>query len=165
MEIICSYCRKALGTKPPLEDDSVTHGMCPGCQEHFRRQWSGLSLGEYLDAFDRPIVVVDAEGRVVAANQQLADLVGRSQRELSGLLGGEAMECQYSRLPGGCGRTVHCQTCTIRNAVSQTLETGEPLDRVPAWLDQQEGRVSLRISTLLVQGVVRVTIEQASGPG
>jgi len=31
MIIICAWCGKRLGEKPPLEDKSVTHGICTKC--------------------------------------------------------------------------------------------------------------------------------------
>jgi len=27
----CAWCCRVLGLIPPLEDDSVTHGLCPEC--------------------------------------------------------------------------------------------------------------------------------------
>lgn len=164
MRVICSYCRENLGTKAPLEDESITHSMCAGCEEHFRRQWEGLSMGEYLDAFDQPVVVMEGEGRIVAANLPMAELLGKPQRALFGLLGGEALECQHARLPEGCGRTIHCETCTIRRNVTRTLETGEPLERVRAYLDRDDGRIALQISTRLVEGVVQVVVEKMTPP-
>jgi PAS domain-containing protein len=164
MRVVCSYCRTDLGSKPPLEDESITHSMCPRCEDHFRRQWEGLSLGEYLDDFPRPVLVVSGENRVVAANRPMAELLGKPRRELYGLLGGEALECQHARLPEGCGRTIHCETCTIRRNVTRTLETGEPLERVQAHLDRDDGRTELLISTRLVEGLVQVVVEEMTPP-
>lgn len=31
MIVICAWCGKRLGEKPPLEDKSVTHGICAKC--------------------------------------------------------------------------------------------------------------------------------------
>ena len=33
MLVICSWCGEVLAEKPPLEDDHVTHGICPDCYE------------------------------------------------------------------------------------------------------------------------------------
>lgn len=35
---ICSDCKKDMGTKPPYEDTSVTHGMCPACVDKVREK-------------------------------------------------------------------------------------------------------------------------------
>ena len=161
MKIICSFCRVDLGEKEPLDGDSVTHGMCDACSDHFGRQWDGLDLGEYLDRFDRPVLAVNRDGRIVAANQPMADMLGRSERRFFGLMGGEAMECLYSRLPEGCGNTIHCETCTIRNTVMEVRETGEPREGVPAYVDREGGRVWLTISACERDGIVLLVIEES----
>lgn len=162
MRVICSYCRAELAPKEPLEDDAVTHTMCPECLDHFGRQAEGWSLGELLDQFDVPVLAVDCDGRAIAANQATADMVGKSRRELFGLLGGDLMECAYARLPGGCGKTIHCKACAIRNAVEKTMETGSPQMSVPAYLNQADGRVNMRISTSRIPTGVVLIIEELS---
>jgi PAS domain-containing protein len=138
MRVICSYCRAELAPKEPLEDDAITHTMCPDCLDHFGRQAEGWSLGELLDQFDVPVLAVDCDGRAIAANQATAEMVGKSRRELFGMLGGDLMECAYARLPGGCGKTIHCKACAIRNTVQKTIETGSPQLRVQAYLNHYD---------------------------
>lgn len=31
MKVKCAWCGKDMGEKPPLDDDSTTHGMCEDC--------------------------------------------------------------------------------------------------------------------------------------
>jgi len=152
-----------MGEKEPFEDDRVTHTMCKECSEHFTKQWSGLKLGRYLDDFDAPVIAVDEDGRLVAANQQMADMLGKPQREVAGFLGGEAMECVFARLPEGCGRTIHCKTCTIRKNVMATMETGESHVRVPAHLDRDDGRIHFLISTHKKDTFIQLVIEEVVG--
>lgn len=161
MHLVCSYCRKDLGTKPPLADPSLTHGMCRACGEYFEAQWGGLSYTEYLDRFAFPVVMVEGggQGRVVAVNGTACELLGRAPSEVIGLLGGEALECVHARLPGGCGKTVHCATCAIRNAVTRTHATGKPVHRAPATLRRADLSLDLLVSTVLEGKLVRVTIE------
>jgi PAS domain-containing protein len=159
VRVVCSYSHKSLGTKPPLRDGSLSHGMCRECGEHFGRQWSGLSHDQYLDRFDFPILLVEGEGRIVAANRAAGTLLGHRPSEMVGLLGGEAMECSRARLPGGCGRTVHCPTCAIRNAVTETHRSGVPLARVPARLVRSDRDVDLLLTTTLEDDLVRVVVE------
>jgi hypothetical protein len=80
MKVICSYCRTSLGEKEPLDSDLVSHGMCEECVEYFTRQWDGLPLGEYLDRFESPVLVVDKDCRILAANQGMADMLGKGER-------------------------------------------------------------------------------------
>jgi len=82
-----------------------------------------------------------------------------------GLRGGEAFACVRSRLPEGCGRTVHCRECGVRRTVEQVARTGQTRERVAAYVDTDRGRVSLRISGRPGhRGTVQVTIEELSEP-
>lgn len=160
MKLICSFCRKTI--REPQRGASaadVSHGMCPPCGDYFERLWGGMPLGEYLDHLPRPVLVVNGDGRAVALNQRMASLLKRDRRELRGLLGGEAMACVHSRLPEGCGKTVHCRECTIRNAVTEVGETKRPAVNVPAYLKTAQGRLDLVISARPVGDCVEVTIE------
>ena len=33
MKIVCAWCKKNMGDKPPLKDMSTSHGMCEECFE------------------------------------------------------------------------------------------------------------------------------------
>ena len=162
---ICAYCHATIAEEIATGDDQTSHGMCGACEAHFRPQWfEGVTLGEYLDRFGDPVLVVDGQGRVVAANRPMATLLGWPSRALAGLLGGDAMECQYARLPGGCGQTVHCKTCTIRRTVEATLGDGQPRLRVPTHFCHVDGPRSLLISTRRVGRTVEVTVEPGEAP-
>jgi hypothetical protein len=157
MIIICSYCRQKLGEKRGL---GISHSVCEPCLEHFTKQWEGLNLAEYLDGFDAPVLAVDGDARVIAMNDAMASRLGKPKDQLVGLLGGEVMECSHARLPEGCGKTIHCKACTIRLTINQTIATGQPQERVPAYVMQGKVKLSLCISTVLdPPPVVRITIE------
>jgi PAS domain-containing protein len=158
VKIICSYCRKDMGEKPPLEDVSVTHSMCDACYDYVMRGYKGLHLAEYLDQFDVPLFVVNPDGRILSVNKVLADMLGVASREAEGLLGGEAFLCVYSRLPGGCGKTTHCLECAIRNSIMATMESGQPSLGRSAYLQRKEGTYEVVISTQRENGLVRVQI-------
>lgn len=159
MRVVCSYCRKVL-RELPAEPAGLSHGMCPECDAWFGKLWSGMRLGEYLDGLTAPVLVVDHEGRVVAANARMAAALGRGARELRGLLGGEAMACAHARLPEGCGKTVHCRECTIRNAVDRVVASGRPVEHAPAWMRTERGRVDLVLSARPLGSAVEVTVEE-----
>jgi ferredoxin len=99
---------------------------------------------------------------VVAINSTACRMLGREAGEVVGLLGGEALECGRSRLPGGCGKTVHCSTCAIRNTVTATHRTGQAMTRVPARLRRSDGVLDLLVSTQVEGKLVRVTIERSA---
>lgn len=158
MKVVCSYCKRHLGSKTSVDDHHISHGMCDECRLHFERQIDGLPLDRYLDGFEIPVMIVDAEGRLVASNEKAAAMCGRPQRELVGLLGGDAMECGYARLPGGCGRTVHCETCTIRNAVTATMENRRGLSHTRVKLKRDNDEIHMTIGTTYCDGMVRIVI-------
>ncbi len=94
----------------------------------------------------------------------LRDLLRRVD-EVRGLKDCEALACAHSRLPEGCGRTVHCRECAVRRTVQEVARTGRAREHVPAYLDTDAGRVDLRIGVRLVgNGVVRVTVEETGEP-
>lgn len=35
MKVVCAWCKKQLGSKPPYEDTSVTHSICPECKAKY----------------------------------------------------------------------------------------------------------------------------------
>lgn len=164
MRLVCSYCRQVIRHDPGTSVKEVSHGMCHSCAEHFGKLWNGMSLSEYLDGLPDPVLVVDGDGRVVGLNERLALRLGRDGRDLRGLLAGEAFACSRSRLPEGCGKTVHCRECTIRLAVTHVRDTKRDLVRAPAWLQTKQGRVSLLISVRPEQGLVKVTVEEMKAP-
>jgi PAS domain-containing protein len=165
MLVVCSYCQKTLREGKGGRSDLVSHGMCEACSAHFERLWRGMKLGEYLDGLPGAVLLVDGEGRVLAANAGAGALLGLDPAAPRGLLGGEAMACAYSRMPGGCGKTIHCRDCTIRNTVEKVAKTGKPVKRVPAFLKTDQGRVPLEISAKPVGGLVEVTVTEARLPG
>lgn len=164
MKIICSYCREGMGEKEPLDDPGVTHGICPECYKHFSPQWEGLHLSEYLDTFDEPMVVFTSDTRVIAFNKSYAGTFLEEEEKPAGLFGGEFMECAHARLPGGCGQTVHCRSCTIRNTLQATLRTGQPQKNVSAYLNVlKNGKHAvekLKVSTEMHGLMVRMRIEE-----
>ncbi len=161
MRLVCSYCRRIIRSNPGGRVTDVTHGMCGPCAAHFERLWAGMPLEEYLDGIASPVLLVNEEGRIIAMNQQLADRVPVERNEVRGLKDCEALACAHSRLPEGCGRTVHCRECAVRRTVQEVARTGEAREHVPAYLDTDAGRVDLRICVHLVDdGVVRVTVEE-----
>jgi len=145
--------------KEPLGDDSVSHTMCPECFDYFKKQWDGMPLEKYLDDFQNPIVIMDSNCRIIAANEMAEKLTGKSRREVVGLLGGEAMECAHALLPEGCGKTVHCETCTFRRAINEVVKSGKSKSRIPVKFTQMDRDVNIRISVVLIGELIRIMIE------
>jgi len=165
MRLVCSYCRRVIRADPQARVTDVSHGMCEPCGRHFERLWAGMPVTDYLDELDHPILLTDGDGRVVAMNEKLAALIGADRQACTGLTGGEAFACVHSRLPEGCGRTVHCRECAVRRTVEAVARTGKPTENVPAYLDVEAGRIDLRISARPARaGIVQVKILEMGPP-
>ncbi|RPI99742.1 MAG: hypothetical protein EHM36_15580 [Deltaproteobacteria bacterium] len=169
---VCFYCSKYLGSieEPGKPEESLSHGVCSDCLPRFVAG-TGKSFAEFLDSLPVPVFVLDEEGYIAAANAKARRLVSKDLGEIERHLAGEVFGCQYSKLPGGCGQTVHCKTCTIRRTVTATFETGEPCIRVPAYVDlgdiTEAKTIRFLISTEKAGRIVLLRIDdvQTEDPG
>ena len=120
-------------------------------------------MDNFIDSLDEPIFVVNEQGRIVTANKKGLEMVSQDLENIKGQLGGDVFRCAYSKLPGGCGKTIHCQSCVVRRTVEETFRTGIPSVKVPACLDVDalEGKRKIRflISTKKIDGVVLLRID------
>lgn len=159
---ICSYCRKFLGEKEPYDKKEYTHGMCRDCYDHMMRQMEGISFDEYLEGFEFPVMLVNDEGRLVAANHKVLNMFDKPVERVRGFLGGEAFECAYARLEEGCGNTVHCPACTIRVLVNKTRDENCSYEDQQVFLITDQGKLEIIVSTSNINGMVRIVIKEAA---
>ncbi len=81
------------------------------------------------------LMILDKERRVREVNGMAAKFARRSAEEMMGLRGGEALRCLHSLDdPKGCGFGLFCETCTVRNTVLETFNTGKSHHRLEAKL-------------------------------
>jgi hypothetical protein len=158
----CAMCH---GDLPPetIAPRAITGSICDRCLDRFAAQ-AGVPLLDLLDRLDVPILVADGDGVAQLANKPLLTLLGKNLSQVTGRRGGDVFECAYARLPGGCGKTVHCSGCAIRLAVTETFTTGQSLRNVPAYLNRdmvtQFLQLGLVISTEKVWGMVLLRIDR-----
>jgi hypothetical protein len=57
MKVICSYCQSEIGEKEPLDNNSVSHGMCKDCYEYHSKQIAGISFNENFDRLRDPVFI------------------------------------------------------------------------------------------------------------
>ena len=157
-------------TSAPLEaagDGAISHGICQECLETLFASM-GDPLQDFLDSLGVPVLVTDDDVRVGGVSQQARDLLHKELADILGHLGGEVFECSFSRLPGGCGRTIHCSGCAIRNTVTDTHASGQSHVNVPAVLKRGEvedsQQVDLLISTEKVRDKVLLRIDRVGKP-
>jgi len=157
----CSMCHEGM---PPEEaaQRAITGMVCMECLSRFGAR-AGVPLLDFLDLLGVPVLVTDSDVVVKLANKPLLTLLGRSLSQVKGQRGGDVFECAYARLPGGCGKTVHCSGCAIRRAVTETFTTGKSLRKVLAYLNRdmvtQFLQLGLVISTEKMCGMVLLRID------
>jgi len=162
MKVLCSYCGKLVRE---LDEKSfgVSHGVCDGCLPKLAADF-GMPLSDFVAQLGVPVLVVDENLRVAAANAAARRLAPGLRGDLRGLLCGEAIVCGHSSEPGGCGGTVHCLSCAIRQAVEETFRSGMPCQNVPAFPDIQLFRedrdVQFLVSTRKVGPFVELRIRR-----
>ncbi|MBU1238454.1 hypothetical protein KJ865_01980 [Myxococcota bacterium] len=164
MIIVCSYCKKKIGEKvaPNLPPGAISHGICEECALNVMAQ-EGMSFEEYIEGLPQAVIALSGTGVVIHANKKAQALLGKDIPSVRGFAGGDVFECRYALLPGGCGHTIHCVGCTIRNTVALTARTGQSQHRVPAYLGTYKQGVSrdahLLFSTQFKNNMVLLTIE------
>ena len=169
MNKVCAWCRKNLDDSSSADGDDphpVSHGICADCARKVMETESE-SVASYLDRFPGPVLLVEGEGLIVAANGRGLGLLGKRAEEIRGRPGGNVFECRNAYLPGGCGKTIHCKSCTIRNTVTDTMLSGRSHIRIPAFLDTADlsgdKRIRFLISTEKSGEAVLLRIDEVDG--
>jgi hypothetical protein len=164
MSVVCAWCHEVLS-----EDQAgpVTHGICRNCAADL--QFMPQSFDRFLDTLPGPVLAVDEDCRVLGVNVAASAMVRLEPGEMRDRLSGEVLSCVYSELPGGCGRTMHCSGCAIRQGVTHTWTTGEAIKDKPAFSHRHgpDGPVQMSylVSTERMGPLVLVQIEEAEVDG
>jgi hypothetical protein len=57
MKIICSYCLNEIGEKEPLDNNSISHGMCKDCYTYYSKQIESISFNKYSNKYMDPVSI------------------------------------------------------------------------------------------------------------
>lgn len=169
MKRVCGWCKIDLGPSVATINESgefpITHGICGDCTRKVLA-FSAKPLRNFLDQFPKPVFLMDVAGRVVTGNSAAFSLLQKTPDLVEGELGGDAFDCNYAELPGGCGKTVHCKSCTIRMSITSTFESGKSAIRVPAYPDLHqltgEDRIRYFITTERIGETVLLRIDEVA---
>jgi PAS domain-containing protein len=165
MKKVCAWCGRAMGETGGFagREDVVSHGICPACAEAVFPEL-GVDLGVFLDRFNLPILVVDAEGMVRSANVAARAMLHKDEQAITQRPGGEVFECVHSRLAEGCGHTVHCSGCTINQAIRHTAASGQPVRKRPARVTEGDGTQKVYVISTERKGeVVLLQVDEVRG--
>jgi PAS domain-containing protein len=152
-----------MGEAKPLGDGRVSHGICSACYDFHMPALLEMDLSQHLDEYPEPTIMVDADVRVIGINQAMAAFLGRDRRDGLGLLGGELMDCRHASLPDGCGKTVHCPDCSIRETVNLSRATGADMLNVKAAMDRDDATILMRVSAYPRDEFVKVVVLELLG--
>lgn len=165
-ERVCAWCETSMGTVEGDFDPShrVTHGICADCGCVLLRARERVSAQEFLDRLGVPVLLVDAEGRALAAGQRAREVLGKEFPSLEGFKGGAFVDCVNARSDEGCGGAVLCRSRAITRSVIETYETGKACIGVPAYPDAEGGAAALaptlRITTEKVGDLVVLRVDE-----
>jgi PAS domain-containing protein len=133
----------------------------------FEQTFSHIVEAFGIDGINLPVLLLDGDARMLAANAKACELLSRKQSEISGFLLGEVIGCAHALELGNCGETFRCTSCAMRLAVTYTMVTGQECHEVPVYPDTDPVRGdktnSFAISTKKVFNYVFLTIHKLTG--
>lgn len=161
----CAWCRADKGDVDGLDDGKVSHGICKDCRARLGPRIRPVDLRDFLDRLPAPVMFVRPDGRVVTANQQACDLLGKRRSEVEEVCCGAAIECLNAYGEGGCGRHPRCPGCRLRSAIEDTWHTAVAHADVPVFARRQDpagaGELRFRSSTEKVGELVVLRLAAA----
>lgn len=155
MKTICAWCGSVLHEGSP----PVSHGICLPCRQQFFQR-EDVSLQSFINSFSFPIVVVNSSFDPVAINRSAANSSHLSIQLAPDTTLGNVVECKYSHLPEGCGKTVHCSGCVLRRTVEDTHTSGRPAVMVPAAINTSSEEVGFYVSTVKTENRIFVKLDK-----
>jgi hypothetical protein len=161
MKKVCSFCASVISPET-YPGEPVSHGVCKSCYDNILAK-HGFNARKFLDMLNTPVLLVDDDVRILAANTFALAIVNNSIDQIKGELGGRTLECVNAFLPEGCGKTPFCSDCPIRMSVNETYATGHAVTQRPADLcrkirDTKEN-LQLLVSTRKAGNVVLLQLE------
>lgn len=123
--------------------------------ESTRVRQSQVELALILSNMPLFMMVVGSDRRVKTVSKSILQYTGRTEQEVLGLRGGEALRCAHHiDDPQGCGFGDSCATCAVRLTVGDTLKTGRSHHQVESKLtiirEQVEEKILL-VSTAMIE--------------
>lgn len=153
----CKFCGE------DLESQYHRRGFCDECYSLLLEDSEKFKT-EVLDKIDLPVLVIESKDTTIrTANEALLSFVEKSFDEVAGFLGGDVINCMHAKEDGGCGGTIFCLDCPIRNFVTYAIESKENQNHklVIQTIKKNNNiiKIELEISTKLRNDVVFLQIE------
>ena len=136
MQTFCAWCKKEMPNHSEFKEAIITHGICSLCLKKLREEMYRESFYEFLDKLEAPVVVINRDSNIQAANLQAEKMLNRQREDMAGLTPGIVLKCNNAYRPGGCGKTEFCPGCVIYKAVKRTIDTGESVTEEVVFKDK-----------------------------
>lgn len=166
MKQICTLCKtNEVDEHEQSSARNITVGVCSSCNRIFNTSSSAATLKALSDAIDAPVLVMQAEPRqVYTANSKALELFKKELDRIEKHRGGQVFDCVHAFTEAGCGKDVHCRSCKIKNAIVETLSTGQPCKGVSALLDIRKSTgtstYTVQLSTEKIGDMALIRIDQ-----
>lgn len=154
MKTVCAWCGSVISDG----NDPISHGICQDCRKIMLFE-EEHTLQSFIDSIPVPIVVLNSSLLPMCSNRTGMERFHLVKEEVAHCTLGEVVECENSRLPGGCGKTAHCSACVLRRTVTETYETGRRSAMLPAKLMSESKEIWYYVSTIKVGDCVVVKLD------
>jgi hypothetical protein len=161
MRALCSWCYNIIES-PELNDDQEV--MCPDCKK-WHQGATENSIKEFLEKLPVPVVSIAADNTIISANSKASDIFRLEPEKNFEKKTGELFNCKNSHSAGGCGKTVDCMKCMIRNLILTTYLDGIPRENVSVTIETDENiKARLTVSAVRVKGNVWLRFDKWMKP-
>ena len=159
MKIVCAWCQAVMQEDPASE--MASHGICADCSFSFR-SGTGVGLRRFLNSTDVPVLAMNSDARVLAANSAGALVLGKTTAAMQNQYTGVVIDCERSG--EGCGRNAGCSGCKLRESIRATHADGVARNGVvsshPFKSSKGDGIFTVEFSTARVRDVVVLAVER-----
>jgi nitrogen-specific signal transduction histidine kinase len=107
--------------------------LCDNCTGKPLNNETYASVREFIDNLDQPVIIIENDTEITMVNKAAENVFLNNSAILEKSRAGDALQCTCAKLPGGCGKTIHCKACAIRQAVENTRKTGKGYNNIKAF--------------------------------
>lgn len=127
MIVVCAWCGEKL-RNIDYGTAKVSHGICMTCFNKFDLKKDKQSFEKLINKFSNPVVLLDKTGLSICANDS-----ARKRFHINYIdhkMAGDLIQCIHASRENGCGKQVHCKTCTLRNILNETYTNNKCFQNV-----------------------------------
>ncbi|MFO7636817.1 MAG: SpoIIE family protein phosphatase [Clostridia bacterium] len=112
---------------------------------------SKVFLQSVMDSIPSPLFIIDANNRVESLNQSFLSFFNQKDKEMTGMLTGNAICCASLEEGEECGSTEYCVECVLRESIHNAVHND-------IFVDKQYFNKSFRINDKTIRKTLRFSI-------